>query len=96
MITAVRRALLRQVRDVLWRLQGGLCAGCGLAMRRRWTTLDHVIPRSRGGFDGFGDVVAMHRDCNQAKRDRWPTGCELIWLLAVNARLGVGPQRWAA
>lgn len=96
MMTAAQRALIGQVRNLLRRKQRGFCAGCGQLMSRHNCSVDHVIPKARGGFDGFGNVVAMHPHCNHAKADRMPTGCELIWLLAVNARLGVGPQRWAA
>lgn len=57
-------------------------------------TEDHVIPKSRNGRDKLGNIVAMHSACNNAKGDDKPTGCELIWLLAVNCRLRVGPQKW--
>lgn len=32
--------------------------------------------------------LAAHSRCNSAKSNRPPTGCELIWLAAVRARLG--------
>lgn len=51
-------------------------------------SVDHVIPRSRGGGH-LGNQLAMHRECNCAKGNRLPTGCERIWLAAVNARLGL-------
>lgn len=57
-------------------------------------TVDHVVPRSRGGALGLGNVVLAHRPCNGRKANRMPTGCELTFLLAVNARLGVRPDRW--
>jgi 5-methylcytosine-specific restriction endonuclease McrA len=50
-------------------------------------SVDHVVPRSKGGGQ-IGNLIAMHRECNCAKGDRQPTGCELIWLALVNARLG--------
>jgi len=33
-------------------------------------TLDHVVPRSRGGRHTWGNVVAACRRCNAVKRDR--------------------------
>ena len=80
-----------QLRRALDRAQGGLCGVCGLALvfgarARPKPTLEHVIPRARGG-PGFGNVVRTHERCNNEKADRWPTGCELIFLMAVNARL---------
>ncbi len=83
--------------------QDNLCAGCGKPMlkageRKRthsdMPTEDHVIPKSLSGVDRIGNMVAMHWACNNAKGDDQPTGCELIWLLAVNNRLGVEPSKW--
>lgn len=50
-------------------------------------SIDHVMPKSKGGCHN-GNRLAMHRECNCAKGDRLPTGCEMIWLASVNARLG--------
>lgn len=33
-------------------------------------TLDHVLPRARGGSDDIGNLQSMCRPCNQAKADR--------------------------
>ena len=90
------RLVPKSVSRVLLRIQGGLCAGCGQPVRPIYLTADHVIPVSRGGADALGNLVAMHGPCNSRKSNRMPTGCELIWLLAVNARLGVGPQTFRA
>lgn len=88
---------IKLMRRVLLRHQGGFCALCGQQIRRVWqVSIEHVVPRSLGGFWGLGNIVGAHGDCNARKADRMPTGCELIWLLAVNARLDVQPQRWAA
>lgn len=69
------------------------CGICGEELIEN-PTVDHVIPRSRGGFDGKGNVVAACFVCNNRKADRMPTGCELIYLIAVNCRMGWEPQRW--
>lgn len=84
----------RSVHRLLLRLQRGLCAGCAGPATQFNCSVDHVIPVRLKGFHGFGNLVAMHGWCNRAKGGRPPTGCELIWLMAVNARLGVGPQTW--
>lgn len=89
-------------RERLFQAQCGLCAGCGkpldLHIRKRknpdFVTIDHVVSLSRGGPNRWGNIVAMHRLCNEMKMDDLPTGCEMIWLLAVNNRLGVEPKRW--
>jgi 5-methylcytosine-specific restriction endonuclease McrA len=44
------------------------CAYCG----RRATTVDHVLPRSRGGGDTWLNTVAACAEDNQRKADRTP------------------------
>ncbi|MBB0232470.1 HNH endonuclease [Streptomyces calidiresistens] len=44
------------------------CAYCG----RRATTVDHVVPRSRGGGDTWLNTVAACREDNNRKADRTP------------------------
>jgi len=46
------------------------CQYCG--KRSFDLTLDHVIPRSRGGPTSWDNVVACCRRCNASKRDRTP------------------------
>lgn len=87
--------------DRLVRVQENLCAGCGKPMVERsqpkWIrpydrpSMDHTMPRAKGGKNGIGNITAMHSLCNSMKGDDMPTGCELIWLMAVNYRLGVKP-----
>jgi 5-methylcytosine-specific restriction endonuclease McrA len=59
-----RRAALSR-RGVFLR-DGGRCQYCG----RRAESIDHVVPRSRGGQHIWENVVAACRRCNTTKRDR--------------------------
>ncbi len=45
------------------------CQYCG----RRAETVDHVVPRSRGGTHTWDNVVAACRPCNARKRDHLPS-----------------------
>lgn len=95
MISVELQQALLQIRRVLWRCQKQICGLCGTPIRRAWqVSIEHVVPRCLGGALGFGNVIGAHGECNRRKGGRMPTGCELIWLLAVNARLGVQPQGW--
>ena len=80
---------MRALRRVLAQHQAHICALCGCAMLSHERSADHVIARSRGGFDGLGNIVACHIRCNVQKNDRPPTGCEVLWLSAVNLRMGI-------
>lgn len=85
---------LNLLRRVLLRAQRYICPICGMVARWRNSNIDHVIPKSAGGPNRLGNYLATHTRCNTLKANRPPTGCELIWLLAINGRLGVEPMRW--
>jgi 5-methylcytosine-specific restriction endonuclease McrA len=48
------------------------CQYCGAQPPKGQLTLDHVIPRSRGGGHSWDNVVAACIPCNQRKGDRTP------------------------
>lgn len=76
-------------RDALLGAQSHICACCGMRITSMYdATVDHVIPMVMGGSKGIGNIVAVHRRCNHDKAGRYPNGCELLWLEAVNFRLG--------
>lgn len=53
------------------------CAYCGGAA----STIDHVLPRSRGGKDTWENLVACCLRCNNTKSDRTPQ--EMGWELRI-------------
>jgi len=64
-------------RAALMRRDNYRCAYCG----RRAETIDHVVPRSRGGQHAWENCVASCTICNHRKADRLLA--ELGWTLAV-------------
>lgn len=48
-------------------------------LRQGATTIDHVLPRSRGGADSWENLVACCLRCNNVKGDRTPQ--EMNWEL---------------
>jgi 5-methylcytosine-specific restriction endonuclease McrA len=57
-------------RKNVFRRDDHACQYCGLHSND--LTLDHVLPRSRGGPTSWNNVVACCRKCNAKKRDRTP------------------------
>jgi 5-methylcytosine-specific restriction endonuclease McrA len=86
----------RKHRLALWDAQEGICGLCGKVMDGpgERMSLDHVIPRFDGGMDGLGNYLLCHGECNGQKSNDVPTGCEMVALMAVNARLKIGPAKW--
>jgi 5-methylcytosine-specific restriction endonuclease McrA len=48
------------------------CQFCGRTLPAHELTLDHVIPRSRGGRTDWDNLVACCHKCNNLKGDRLP------------------------
>ena len=56
-----------QKRLLLWRRQRGLCAICSLPVPLRSSTIDHFIPRSKGGPNVYANLRVTHGKCNQTR-----------------------------
>jgi 5-methylcytosine-specific restriction endonuclease McrA len=48
------------------------CQYCGAELGERDLTIEHVLPRSRGGPTSWENCVAACEDCNARKADRTP------------------------
>ena len=56
-------------RAVLYRRQGGYCAGCKHHFQLRNLTIDHIVPRSKGGSHDIANFQLLCHACNQLKGD---------------------------
>lgn len=77
-IPVTRRGVLRR--------DAHRCAYCGKAA----STIDHVLPRSRGGEDSWENLVACCLRCNNVKGDRTPL--EMNWELRTTPHAPRGGQ----
>jgi 5-methylcytosine-specific restriction endonuclease McrA len=80
------------------------CQYCGRRTEHATATVDHVIPRSRGGKSTFENLVCCCGPCNARKKDRLPeeAGMRLVrrprrpisipWLVV---RRNTGPSEWS-
>lgn len=51
---------------------GYVCAYTGEKLTRSTATVDHIVPRSRGGRDDWLNTTSCHRRINTLKADRTP------------------------
>jgi 5-methylcytosine-specific restriction endonuclease McrA len=64
------------------------CQYCGLVFAARFLTLDHVVPRSRGGASTWENLAAACSACNNRKADRTPAEAGMT-LLRKPAAVGI-------
>jgi 5-methylcytosine-specific restriction endonuclease McrA len=93
-----RRRAPRNLRAVFVR-DAHRCQYCGVAAE----SIDHVIPRSKGGEHTWDNVVAACRPCNVRKRDRFLHETSMVLhrspaapiaLTWVAVAVGSVPQHW--
>jgi len=98
------RVLVRaKYRTRLYLAQNNTCYLCEKKMRHpngdrrnrnpphNKATVDHVFPRSRGGYGMIGNVLLACSSCNHEKGDRMPTPEELAYLLHINRLMRIDP-----
>lgn len=78
------RSAVPLTRRALFARDGGRCVYCG----RPAATIDHVVPRSRGGRHEWENVVSACHRCNHLKADRGVS--ELGWRLRSVPRQPTG------
>ena len=66
----VRAKLARFSRKNVWVRDEGKCQYCGIHVPPDGYTLDHVVPKTRGGTTHWGNVVTCCYTCNQKKGDK--------------------------
>ena len=57
-------------KTALYGEQGGHCNGCRTHFKMPNLTVDHIIPRSKGGTDHIGNLQLLCGHCNSVKGDR--------------------------
>jgi 5-methylcytosine-specific restriction endonuclease McrA len=115
-VVRLRRFIQVPRRGITWSRAGVLqrdghrCAYCGdglgaergeRRLSRRSFTVDHIMPRSRGGADSWLNTVCACPECNQLKGNRTPAeaGFSLLWeptAPRVNRIYAIGgmPKAW--
>ena len=76
----IRRPLFRPrlTRQEVFRRDGYTCQYCG--RRTKSLTLDHVIPRRKGGTHSWDNLVTACRACNRRKGGRTPQEAHMTLL----------------
>ena len=87
----------------LWKRDEFTCQFCGNRFNGKALTVDHVVPRSRGGGTSWENCVAACSPCNSLKADRLPREARMpllkkpaapTWKAGVRIPEGRSPASW--
>jgi len=81
-------SLARPSKRNIIRRDNSECQYCGCHVSRESVTIDHVIPKSRGGKHEWTNVVVSCKKCNAKKSNRTPTETGI-----APRRIPVAPKR---
>lgn len=74
----IRGGSWKTIRWAVLQRDGFRCRYCGQeAADGVRLEVDHVVPRSAGGSDNMSNLLTACEECNQGKRDSWPSDREL-------------------
>lgn len=69
------------MRERVFKRDGGVCQICGGVVGIKEMTLDHVVPKSKGGKFVFDNLRTSHEDCNNKR------GCDDV--ISTNERISL-------
>jgi hypothetical protein len=61
------RQISQEVKDRVWRRDGGRCVRCGSKYRLEF---DHIVPFSKGGSNSYRNIQLLCENCNRSKSNR--------------------------
>ena len=68
----VPRYEVKFCRTTLYERDNGKCQYCSVRLPKTKATIDHVLPKSRGGKNTWKNTVLSCKKCNERKDDRTP------------------------
>ena len=71
-------------KHTLYGIQEGICAGCEVLFPFRNFTVDHIVPKARGGTDHIENLQMLCNACNSVKG----TKTQAEFLAALRSRVG--------
>lgn len=85
----------------VFRRDGYMCQYCGT--RKGPLTIDHIVPKTRGGDDSWENLVSACVKCNNKKGNRTPAEANMVlfknpkrpnYLFFMQYFIGVSEQAW--
>lgn len=74
----VRQRPIKSVAHAVYTRDKSACRYCGTQLKSGQRTLDHVLPKSRGGLRQPSNLVTACRPCNNRKAERTPDEAGMV------------------
>lgn len=58
-----------QRRKLIWKKTNGICAHCGKKASSKLQTIDHIMPKAKGGGYDTRNLLPLCKTCNGEKAD---------------------------
>ena len=68
----------RPTKKMLWHRDNGMCQYCSKKVTTSSATIDHVVPKSRGGPHTWDNLVIACTKCNSKKGNSLPKECNMM------------------
>jgi 5-methylcytosine-specific restriction endonuclease McrA len=78
-------------RQTLFQRDKFTCGYCGEMFDRNDLTIDHIIPKSRGGTSNWNNAISCCKPCNSFKADRTPDEAHMPLLLKPKKPVWLSP-----
>jgi 5-methylcytosine-specific restriction endonuclease McrA len=69
----------RKIRTQAWAETRGFCVYCNTQPPLNHRTMDHIIPKSKGGWYTLQNAIPACEPCNAARADRTPASEFVHW-----------------
>ena len=78
MVSVIYKLKVPYKKSIVLLRDGYTCGYCGVKSKKD-LTIDHILPKSRGGANSYKNTVACCKECNNKKGDRTPEEAHM-WL----------------
>lgn len=62
----------------VYKRDGNQCQYCGCQLNSKNASIDHIVPRSRGGNNSWQNIVSACKPCNRRKSNRTPEEAGMV------------------
>ena len=74
----IAKAVGKGLKKAVLEAYGKSCFGCGKALKRSEITIDHIVPRSKGGTADRFNLQPLCKTCNQERKNQLPIEKKIV------------------